>query len=115
MSYPNAYCVKCGTHTDTLQKHTVVFQNKARAVKGVCAQCASEVYKIVPKAKDFRDVKAIELAKTLILAPALPAKSERRVASARHAESVYPNHWSFVAAAGAIFAIIFAFFAYAVI
>ncbi len=53
MSYPNAYCVKCGGHTDTLQKHTVLLQNNARALKGVCPSCATEVYKILPKGKDF--------------------------------------------------------------
>lgn len=53
MSYPNAYCVKCGTHTDTLQKHTVVLQNNARALKGVCPTCETQVYKILPKGKDF--------------------------------------------------------------
>ena len=53
MSYPNAYCVKCGSHTDTLQKHTVVLQNNARALKGVCPTCETQVYKILPKGKDF--------------------------------------------------------------
>lgn len=50
-SYPNAYCVKCGTHTDTLKKHTVLLTNNSRALKGVCATCESEVYKILPKIK----------------------------------------------------------------
>jgi hypothetical protein len=53
MTYPNAYCVKCGTHTDTLQKHTVTLQNQARALRGVCPDCASDVYKILPKGRDF--------------------------------------------------------------
>lgn len=48
-NYPNAYCVKCGAHTDTLKKHTVVLTNNSRALKGVCASCESEVYKILPK------------------------------------------------------------------
>lgn len=55
MTYPNAYCVKCGTHTETEQKHTVMLQSSARAVKGVCPKCASNVFKIVPKAKDFSE------------------------------------------------------------
>jgi len=55
-SYPNAYCVKCGTHTDTLQKHTVLLQNNARALRGVCASCSSEVYKILPKGVKFKAV-----------------------------------------------------------
>lgn len=58
MSYPNAFCVKCGQHTESLQKHTVVMQNGSRAVKGVCAACATEVYKIVPKDKDFKQTEA---------------------------------------------------------
>jgi len=53
MSYPNAYCVKCGAHTDTLKKHTVLLQNNARALKGVCPACATEVYKILPKGRSF--------------------------------------------------------------
>jgi hypothetical protein len=52
MSYPNAYCVKCGTHTATQQKHTVVLQNNARALKGVCPACSSDVFKILPKVKE---------------------------------------------------------------
>ena len=27
MSYPNAYCVKCGKQTESLDKHTIVMQN----------------------------------------------------------------------------------------
>ena len=55
-SYPNAYCVKCGSHTDTQMKHTVLLSSSARAVKGVCPKCSTEVYKIVPKARDFSAV-----------------------------------------------------------
>jgi RNase P subunit RPR2 len=58
MSYPNAFCVKCGQHTESLKKHTVVMQNGSRAVKGVCAACATQVYKIVPKDKDFKQTEA---------------------------------------------------------
>jgi len=57
-TYPDAFCVKCGTHTETKQKYTVVLASNARAVKGVCPQCASNVFKIVPKAKDFTAPKA---------------------------------------------------------
>jgi hypothetical protein len=60
MSYPNAYCVKCGTHTETLSKHTVLLQNNARALRGVCQSCESEVYKILPKLKDAPKVKMTE-------------------------------------------------------
>ena len=54
MAYPNAYCVKCGTHTNTEQKHTVVLQNKSRALKGVCPKCESQVFKFLPKNKTFK-------------------------------------------------------------
>jgi len=57
MSYPNAFCVRCGSHTDTLEKHTVVLQNSARALKGVCAKCESAVYKILPKGVSFKEIK----------------------------------------------------------
>lgn len=50
-SYPNAFCVKCGTHTETQSKHTVLLANQARALRGVCPKCANEVYKILPKAR----------------------------------------------------------------
>lgn len=58
MSLPNAYCVKCRTHTETIQKHTVVLQNNARAMLGVCPVCATENYKILPK-KEFKRLKTI--------------------------------------------------------
>ena len=48
-NYPNAYCVKCGDHTDTQQKHTVVLQSNARALHGKCPKCGSEVFKFLPK------------------------------------------------------------------
>ena len=54
MAYPNAFCVKCGTHTNTEQKHTVILSNNARALKGVCPTCDSKVYKILPKNKAFK-------------------------------------------------------------
>jgi hypothetical protein len=57
MSYPNAFCVRCGSHTDTLEKHTVVLQNSARALKGVCSKCESAVYKILPKGVSFKEIK----------------------------------------------------------
>ncbi len=53
MAYPNAFCVKCGTHTNTEQKHTVVLSNSSRALKGVCPKCSSKVFKILPKGKSF--------------------------------------------------------------
>ena len=49
--YPDAYCVKCGKHTMTQNKHTIVMSNSSRALKGVCPTCESEVYKIMPKVR----------------------------------------------------------------
>jgi bacterioferritin-associated ferredoxin len=49
--YPNAYCVKCGTETETSHKHTVLLANQTRAMKGLCSKCTSEVYRILPKIK----------------------------------------------------------------
>lgn len=69
-SYPNAYCVKCGTHTETQGKHTVILQNNARALQGVCPTCASDVYRIMPKAgaaepakKDYPDAFCVKCKK----------------------------------------------------
>lgn len=47
--YPDAYCVKCGHHTPTQQKHTVVLQSNARALHGKCPKCGSDVFKFLPK------------------------------------------------------------------
>lgn len=52
MSYPNAYCVKCSKNTETIGKKTIVMRSGARAVKGTCKDCESEVFKIIPKDKD---------------------------------------------------------------
>lgn len=49
--YPNAFCVKCGQHTETLQKRTVVLDSQARAVRGKCVKCGSDVFKFLPKKK----------------------------------------------------------------
>jgi len=62
-NYPNAYCVKCKSHTETVGRHTVVMQNGARALHGLCPKCESEVFQIMPKTKPEKqdkpqDVKA---------------------------------------------------------
>ena len=51
--YPDAYCVRCQTHTPTVGKRTVVLENhsRSRAVTGSCSQCGTDVYKILPKQK----------------------------------------------------------------
>lgn len=53
MGYPNAYCVKCGEHTNTLEKHTVMLGSGTRALKGLCGSCSNHVYKFLPKDKDY--------------------------------------------------------------
>jgi hypothetical protein len=48
MAYPDAYCIKCKTHTDTLGKHTIILGKNRRALKGVCPICATETYRFMP-------------------------------------------------------------------
>ena len=48
MSYSAAYCVKCRTHTDTVNRETVILANKSRALKGECPVCNSENYRFLP-------------------------------------------------------------------
>lgn len=48
MAYPNAYCVKCQSHTNTEEGHTVLLQNASRALTGLCPDCGSQVYRIMP-------------------------------------------------------------------
>ena len=56
MSYPVAYCVKCKSYTETLDKHTVILNNNRRALKGVCPKCSSDNYRLLP-AKTFDKLK----------------------------------------------------------
>ena len=56
MSYPDAYCVRCKSHTDTLGKHTIVLSNKRRALKGVCPVCATETYRLMPDKEEMKNV-----------------------------------------------------------
>lgn len=51
--YPDAYCVRCQSHTPTVGKRTVILENhsKSRAVTGSCSKCGTDVYKILPKQK----------------------------------------------------------------
>ena len=51
--YPDAYCVKCKTNTPTLKGHTVILANDRRALRGICPNCSSEIYKILPKDADY--------------------------------------------------------------
>ena len=51
MSYPDPYCVKCKTHTPVTGSRSVILKNSSRAVRGTCANCNSEVYRILPKKK----------------------------------------------------------------
>ena len=67
--YPDAYCVKCKTNTPTLKGHTVILANDRRALRGVCPNCSSEIYKILPKEADY--TKKTQLASSK---PAVAAK-----------------------------------------
>ena len=64
MPYPDAYCVRCKAHTDTLGKHTIVLSNKRRALKGVCPVCATETYRLMPEKED-KIVPPISLIKSM--------------------------------------------------
>jgi len=71
--YPDAYCVKCKTTTKALKGHTVILSNDRRALRGVCPSCDSEIYKILPKNKDYSvksddDIRARPEAKPVSLA-----------------------------------------------
>ncbi len=124
-TYPNAYCVKCGTHTETLDKRTVVLKNEARALTGHCASCASEVYRIMAKKKAEApkaaavSAKAVAVApKAVAVAPKPQAKAapnqDRRVAVTRPAEIATASQWTYVAAGISIIAIISGFMLYSV-
>ena len=125
MSYPNAYCVKCGAHTETVGKHTVVLENASRALHGNCPSCGSEVYRIMSKRPAAEATAGRPAMPAAAPAPAaveaakpepMPrrAKSERRVALTRPATAATASQWSYVAAALAIVAIIGGFLLYSV-
>src|SRR5690606_18708177 len=38
--YPDAFCVKCKTHTPALKGHTVILSNDRRALRGICPHCS---------------------------------------------------------------------------
>ena len=72
--YPDAYCVKCKTTTPALKGHTVILANDRRALRGVCPNCSSEIYKILPRKKDFSVNKDLDSNS--------PAKDERPISLA---------------------------------
>lgn len=45
--YPDAFCLKCQAHTPTKNAHTVVLDNRSRAVTGQCGHCNHDVYRII--------------------------------------------------------------------
>jgi hypothetical protein len=46
-----AYCVKCKAKVEVKNPVKVVMKNGREALKGVCSQCGTGVYKILGKAK----------------------------------------------------------------
>ena len=55
--YPDAYCVNCKSKKTTLEQKTVFLKNNARAMRGKCANCGTDVYRFLGK-KDKRSVKS---------------------------------------------------------
>lgn len=72
MNYPAAYCVKCRSKTDTANRHTVVLENKSRAMTGACPKCGNQVYRFMPrKGQTLMKMKETLFGKaSTILAPA---------------------------------------------
>jgi hypothetical protein len=60
--YPNAFCFRCKSKMTTVRQHTVVLSNKRKAMRGSCANCGGEVYRLLGKS-DHR-----KLTKTLLRA-----------------------------------------------
>ncbi len=61
MAYPDSYCIKCKTHTDTLGKHTIILGNNRRALKGVCPICATETYRFMPKKDEKKPTRELSV------------------------------------------------------
>lgn len=51
MAEEQAYCVKCRKKTPMKDTQTTQMKNGRPAVKGVCAECGTGVYKILSQAK----------------------------------------------------------------
>jgi hypothetical protein len=83
--YPDAFCVKCKTTTPALKGHTVILANDRRALRGVCPNCSSEIYKILPRNKDYsvkveaKEEKPISLAVTRLSDDKEPVRRWRTV------------------------------------
>lgn len=45
-----AYCVKCKAKRDMKDSKEVVMKNKRKALKGVCPECGTGMFKILGKA-----------------------------------------------------------------
>lgn len=62
-SYPDGYCFKCNAKMKTVSQETVILKNHKRAVKGICARCEGQVYRLLAKG-DRRTVEASNTAKS---------------------------------------------------
>ena len=60
---PDAFCVKCQAKTVAIDKRTVTLRSNRRAMRGVCQQCHSEVYKFLPveTGGDIGKIRAVSL------------------------------------------------------
>jgi len=47
---PQARCLKCRKQVEVKDPEEVVLKNKMKAVKGVCPNCGTKVFKILGKA-----------------------------------------------------------------
>ncbi|MCX6130991.1 MAG: DUF5679 domain-containing protein [Proteobacteria bacterium] len=61
MDYPEVFCIKCKSHTNTLGKHTVILGNNRRALKGVCPVCSTETYRFMPNKDETKVVAELAL------------------------------------------------------
>jgi len=94
--YPDAYCVKCKTNTPTLKGHTVILANDRRALRGVCPNCSSEIYKILPKDADYtKKTQVAKVAQPFSLAVA-------RIPQAKEKPSKWKNNLKEAAIIGGI-------------
>lgn len=81
MSYPSVFCVKCKSHTDILDRHTIQLSNNRRALKGVCPVCATETYRLMSEEKGQRETQLSLISSQRRLSP--PSSQATAVLSKR--------------------------------
>ena len=76
MSYSSVFCVKCKSHTDALDRHTIQLSNNRKALKGVCPICATETYRFMPdKGQRETQLSLISSQRKLTSSAATPKRS----------------------------------------